>query len=130
MSGVLLGVLVGLAAGIASGLAGVGGGVILVPAMVYLLDVGQHVAQGTSTVAMLFTAAAGTFFNVRNRHVDVKGAMLIGLGGAITGFAGARLAVLADAEMLRRLFGLLVVLSGARMGVGAWQDRRREHAAR
>lgn len=122
---VILGILIGIVAGVASGLAGVGGGVILVPALVYLLDVPQAVAQGTSTIAILFTSVAGTVVNVRHRYVDIRGAVIVGLGGVLTGFAGARLAALLDPDVLSRLFGLLVLVTGVRTGVQGWRERRR-----
>lgn len=125
MTGFLAALLVGLVAGIASGLAGVGGGIVLVPAMVYLLDVPQYSAQGTSALAILFTALSGTAVNVRNRHVELRAALVVGLGGVATAFLGARLAVGLDADLLRRLFGALVVVSGARMGVDGWRERSR-----
>lgn len=124
MTELLLDLAVGLFAGVASGLAGVGGGVILVPAMVYLLDVPQYAAQGTSALAILFTAASGTFVNIRNRRVDLRSAAVVGIAGVVTAFLGARLAVGIDADVLRRLFGLLVVVSGARMAVDGWREKR------
>ncbi len=123
MTELLVDLAVGLFAGVASGLAGVGGGVVLVPAMVYLLDVPQHTAQGTSALAILFTAASGTLVNVRNRRVDLRSAAVVGIAGVATAFLGARLAAGVDADLLRRLFGLLVVVSGARMGVDGWRER-------
>lgn len=123
MTELLLGLAVGLVAGVASGLAGVGGGIILVPAMVYLLDVPQYAAQGTSSLAILFTAASGTFVNVRNRRVDLRAAVVVGLGGVVTAFLGARLAVDMDPNLLSRLFGLLVLVSGVRMAVDGWRER-------
>ncbi len=123
MTELLLDLAIGLVAGVASGLAGVGGGIILVPAMVYLLDVPQYAAQGTSALAILFTAASGTLVNVRNRRVDLRAAAVVGIAGVATAFLGARLAVGIDADLLRRLFGLLVVVSGARMAVDGWRER-------
>lgn len=123
MTELLLDLAVGLVAGVASGLAGVGGGIVLVPAMVFLLDVPQYVAQGTSALAILFTAASGTLVNVRNRRVDLRAAAVVGIAGVATAFLGARLAVGIDADVLRRLFGLLVVVSGARMAVDGWRER-------
>src|SRR5690606_12524991 len=64
--GAVIGIGIGLDAGIASGVAGIGGGVIMVPAMVFLLGVSQHTAEGTSLVAILFAALAGTRVNLRN----------------------------------------------------------------
>jgi hypothetical protein len=109
------GVLIGLFAGVASGLAGIGGGVIMVPTMVFVLDLPQHLAQGTSLLAIGFTSIAGTVVNRRNAHVDVRSALLIGGIGAVVAFGAARLANQVDAEVLRRLFGGLILFSGVRM---------------
>ncbi len=115
--------LVGVVAGVASGVAGVGGGVIMIPAMVFLLGFDQHVAQGTSTLAILFTSVAGTYVNVRNRRADLKVAAAVGVGGAAAAFLATRLAVAIDADLLQRLFGLLVIFSGTRMAVRSWRAR-------
>lgn len=77
-------VLIGAAAGIASGLAGIGGGTVLVPAMVFLLGMDQHTAEGTSLLAILFTAAAATRVNVANRFVDWRAMWILGILGAAT----------------------------------------------
>lgn len=111
----LLGIGIGLLAGVASGLAGIGGGVVMVPAMVFLMGFEQHIAQGTALLAIMFTSVAGTVVNRRNEHVDVKKALLIGGVGAIVAFAAARFANTVDADVLGRLFGGLILLSGARM---------------
>lgn len=115
--------LVGLVAGVASGVAGIGGGVIMVPAMVFILGLDQHLAQGTSTLAILFTAVAGTVVNVRNRRADLRVAAIVGLGGATAAFVGSKAAVLVDADLLQRLFGVLVLYSGIRMAVRSWKAR-------
>ena len=83
---VALAAVIGLVAGVASGVAGIGGGIIMIPAMVFLLGMEQHLAQGTSTLAILFTAVAGTVVNVRNRRVDLKSALVVGLGGSAAAF--------------------------------------------
>ncbi|MFP5333153.1 MAG: sulfite exporter TauE/SafE family protein, partial [Acidimicrobiia bacterium] len=97
------------------GLAGIGGGVIMVPAMVFLMSFDQHIAQGTSLLAIVFTSIAGTVVNRRNEHVQVKNALLIGGIGAIVAFGAARFANTIDAELLGRMFGVLILFSGARM---------------
>ena len=112
---VVIGAVIGLIAGIASGLAGIGGGVIMVPSMVFLLDFPQHLAQGTSLLAIVFTSAAGTVVNRRNSNVDVRLALTIGAIGVLAAFGAARLANLVDADLLGRLFGGLVLVSGIRM---------------
>jgi len=112
---VVLGALIGVVAGLASGLAGIGGGVIMVPAMVFVLDFPQHLAQGTSLLAIVFTSAAGTVVNRRNSNVDVRLALTIGAIGALAAFAAARLANLVDADALRQMFGGFILLAGVRM---------------
>lgn len=112
---VVIGAVIGLIAGIASGLAGIGGGVIMVPSMVFLLDFPQHLAQGTSLLAIVFTSAAGTVVNRRNTNVDVRLALTIGGIGAVAAFAAARLANLVDAGLMRQLFGGFVLVAGIRM---------------
>lgn len=111
----LLGIGIGLVAGLASGLAGIGGGVVMVPAMVFLMGFEQHIAQGTSLLAIVFTSISGTVVNRRNEHVDVRNALLIGGIGALVAFAAARFANTVDADLLRRLFGGLILFSGVRM---------------
>ena len=120
---VALAAVIGFVAGVASGVAGIGGGIILIPAMVFLLGMEQHLAQGTSTLAILFTAVAGTMVNVRNRRVDLRTAFVVGLGGSAAAFFASRAALALDPDLLQRLFGLLVLYSGTRMGVRAWQAR-------
>ena len=116
--------LIGLTAGIASGVAGIGGGVIMVPGMVFLLSMDQHVAQGTSLFAIVFTAMSGTRVNVNNNRVDLRNAVIIGAIGAATSFGAALLANQLDGDLLRRLFGVLLLFSGSRMALNSWRARR------
>ena len=124
VASLLIGVSIGLVAGFASGVAGIGGGVIMVPAMVYLLALSQHVAEGTSLMAILFTAVAGTRVNLANRRVDLRQAMLIGLGGVVSALIGARLALAIPSTTLSRVFGVFVALVGLRMVATLARDRR------
>ena len=116
--------LIGLTAGIASGVAGIGGGVIMVPGMVFLLSMDQHVAQGTSLFAIVFTAMSGTRVNVNNNRVDLRNAVIIGAIGAATSFGAALLANQLDGDLLRRLFGVLLLFSGSRMALNSWRASR------
>jgi uncharacterized protein len=120
----VVGALVGVVAGVASGLAGIGGGVIMVPAMVFVLGFPQHLAQGTSLLAIVFASIAGTVVNRRNLNVDVRMALVVGGFGAIAAFVAARVANQLDAELLRRLFGGLVLVSGLRMLIQGLGDER------
>jgi uncharacterized membrane protein YfcA len=115
--------LIGLTAGIASGVAGIGGGVVMVPGMVFLLSMDQHLAQGTSLLAIIFTAISGTRVNVNNSRVELRSAVIIGAIGAATSFAAALLANQLDGDLLRRLFGALLLFSGSRMALNSWRSR-------
>lgn len=103
-------VLVGAVAGVASGLAGVGGGTVMVPAMVFLLGIDQHTAEGTSLLAILFTAASATRVNAANRFVDWPVMVILGLVGAAIAPFGALLALQIPATNLSRFFGLFLIV--------------------
>jgi len=121
---VAIAILIGTLAGLASGMAGIGGGVIMVPAMVLLLSLSQTTAQGTSLLAILFTSVAGTIVNVRNDHVDLRAAALLGLGGVAAAQLGKSAALAVDVVLLQRMFGGLVLFSGLRMLFKVWRARR------
>lgn len=123
--GAVIGIGIGLGAGIASGVAGIGGGVIMVPAMVFLLGVSQHTAEGTSLVAILFAALAGTRVNLRNQRVRPADALIVGAGGVLSAVAGASLALALPAGVLAQVFGIFVTSVGIRMVVAVYRDRRR-----
>lgn len=123
-SSLAIGVGIGLVAGVASGVAGIGGGVIMVPAMVFLLGMAQHIAEGTSLMAILFTAVAGTRVNLRNNRVDLRQATIIGVGGVISALIGVQFALGMSSETLTRVFGVFVALVGLRMLVKLLRDRR------
>ncbi len=102
------GVLVGLVAG----LMGVGGGVIVVPALVLLFELGDVTAKGTSLLVVLPTAIVGTLRNLRNDNVDLRGALVIGAGGMLSAFGGGMLAGVIPPAVSSALFaGLLIVIA-------------------
>lgn len=109
-------VLVGLGVGVLSGIVGVGGGIILIPILVYFYGFSQHMAQGTSTAMLLppiGILAAYTYY--KNGFVDVRAASLICAGFVFGGLFGARIAVGVSNESLRRGFGVVLMLISARM---------------
>ena len=107
--------LLGLAAGVLSSVMGVGGGVIMVPAMVLLFGFGQHVAEGTSLLVILPTAITGAWRHTRNGYTDWRLGLLLGLGGVVGGLLGAQIALSLSAQWLQRLFALLLVVTGIRL---------------
>ena len=108
---------IGLVAGVLSGLLGVGGGVIMVPAMVALLAFTQQQAQGTSLAAIVPAALAGAVvYHFRGGHVQWPVAVAMGLAAMVGSWLlGAPLATKLDADLLKRLFGVLLIVVGLRM---------------
>ena len=108
--------ILGLSVGSLSGLIGIGGGVLITPALIYWFGFSQHNAQGT-TLALLVPPigllGAWTYF--QQGHVDIKAAALICLGFVLGGFIGAKFAVDLPEQFLRRLFGTSLILVGIRM---------------
>ena len=106
---------VGVAAGFLAGLLGVGGGILLVPAMVLLLGFDQHVAQGTSLVVIVPAALIGTWTHYRRGTIRPRDALLVAAGGVIGAAIGSLSALSIDDELLRRLFALVLLATAIRM---------------
>lgn len=108
--------LVGLLAGTLSGLVGIGGGIVIVPLLVYLFGFSQQTAQGT-TVALLSLPVGilGALQYYRHGYVDLKVVGLIALGFVLGSFLGAKFAVVLPTLILKRLFGGLLLVIGFRM---------------
>jgi len=111
MTAILPYLLLGLVAGALSGLIGIGGGIIIVPALVFLFGFSQHQAQGT-TLALLIPPigilAAWTYY--KQGYVDVKIAAVICLGFFFGSFLGAKVATGLPDIMLKRIFGVALLL--------------------
>jgi uncharacterized protein len=109
-------VALGLVAGMLSGLIGIGGGVIIVPALVLLFGMSQHNAQGT-TLALLIPPigilAAWTYYKAG--YVDVKVAALVAVGFFAGSFFGARIATHVSDAALERIFGVALLLIALKM---------------
>jgi uncharacterized membrane protein YfcA len=107
--------LIGLAAGFQSGLLGVGGGIIMVPAMVFLLGMNQHRAHGTSLAVMPLLVTMGLIEYGKQDKLDWPMAIALAAGGVIGATIGARLAGRLSGSKLRRLFAVFLVIIGAKM---------------
>ncbi len=112
----ILYLLLGLLAGAFSGLIGIGGGVIIVPALVFLFGMTQHQAQGT-TLALLVPPigilAAWTYY--RQGFVDIKIAALIALGFFLGSIVGAKVATGMSNDLLQKVFGFALLLISLKM---------------
>lgn len=109
---------IGFVAGFLGGMLGIGGGVVMIPGMVLLLGVGQRLAQGVDLAVVVVTATVGAFEHYRLGNVKVDRAIWIAPTAAVFGFVGAWLAGWLDQELLQRLFGVLLLVMGARMVLG------------
>lgn len=113
---------IGLAAGLLSGVAGVGGGIIIVPALVLLAGLDQHTAEGTSLLAILFTAAAETRVNYVKGYVKWIEVVLLAAGGVLMAPIASFIAHQIEPETLGKVFGVWLLLVGVRT---YWTSRRR-----
>lgn len=108
----LIVLLLGLGVGVLVGLMGIGGGVVLVPAMVYLLHLDQHLAQGTSLFILLPPIGLGALREYwKAGQVDLRAGILCALGMLFGGYAGSLVAVPMPSKILKVLFGSFLMLS-------------------
>lgn len=110
-------VLVGYFVGTLSAIMGVGGGFIMIPAMIYLLRMPTNVVIGTSFFQIVFVAAlTGVMHSVENQAVDIVLGFLLVIGGVIGAQYGVRAAEKMPAEQLRALLAAILLLIGMRLG--------------
>ena len=110
--------LVGLVVGVLAAIMGVGGGFIMVPAMIYLLGMPTKVVIGTSLFQIIFVTAFTTFMHaITNQSVDVMLAMMLIIGGVLGAQVGSRMGANLKAEQLRILLALLVVGVAIKLGL-------------
>ena len=118
---VIILILIGLAAGVLSGLVGVGGGIILVPALVYFLGYNQHQSQGTSLGVLMFPVTILAFIAyyrdslITGAPIEIKVILIIAGGFVIGGLLGSALAIRIDQGMLRKLFAIILFYTGIKM---------------
>ena len=110
-----LAILIGVGAGFASGLLGVGGGIIMVPALAGLLAMDQHGAHGTSLAAIVPIAAVGAATFASSGDIDVPVALLLAAGALVGAQLGARIMMRASESLLRAMFGVVMIVSAIAM---------------
>ncbi len=121
MSEVFLLLLLGLAVGVTVGLMGVGGGIVLVPALIYLLNMDQHVAQGTSLLLQLPPIGiGGLYFYWKQRHVDLRAGLVCALGFLCGGYFGSNLALSIPSRDLHAMFGIFLMFAAVML----WRQTR------
>lgn len=109
-------IAIGLAAGVLSGMFGIGGGIVIVPALIILAQMPATMATGTSLGALLLPVGAlGAFEYWRHGHLNVRAALLLALGLFLGAWFGARLATQVSPLVLRRLFAAFLVIVAVRL---------------
>jgi len=116
-------VATGLVMGTLSSLIGIGGGVVVVPMLVFAFGISSHVAQGTSLLVMIPTAAVGAWRNSRHGYVNWRAGIWIGTTGILGAVAGSQFALELPELWLQRGFAVLLLYSGFRL-LKQWHANR------
>jgi hypothetical protein len=123
---ILIILLLGLGVGALVGLLGIGGGVVLVPAMVYLLHMDQHMAQGTSLFILLPPVGLGALREYwKQGHVDLRAGILCAIGMLAGAYAGSLVALPMNSQNLKGLFGCFLMVAALLL----WRKSRLESKA-
>ena len=113
---ILLLLAVGLVAGFLSGLVGIGGGIVIVPVLVYLLNMNQKMAQGTTLFMFLFPIGIlGVYNYYKGGYVDFKSALIIAVTFFIGSYFGSKTILAIDTKIVKQVFGAMLVLVGIKM---------------
>lgn len=120
VNNLLLLLVIGLVAGFIAGGLGVGGGIIIVPALVFFFGMTQHQAQGTSLAVLAipigFIAAAYNYH--KENHINYKYAIILVAAFLVGSYLGSKLSVNLPAKTLKKAFGVLMLVAGLKMVLG------------
>ena len=112
-------IIIGLLAGILSGFVGVGGGIIMVPAMIWLLGYDQHQAQGTSLAVLMFPVVLLAVRNYwKQGMIDWKIVILIAVAFVAGGYFGSKGALALPADTVKRVFGVIMLFVAIKLILG------------
>ncbi len=103
--------IIGIAAGIISGM-GIGGGTILIPALVLFAKPDQHIAQSVNLIFFIPTAIVALIIHIKNKSIDFRMALPITVAGLLGAFAGSIFAVSLSSTALRKWFGVFLLVLG------------------
>ena len=116
MTAILIFLAIGVAAGILSGLFGIGGGIVIVPMLIFFTRFAPAMATGTSLGALLLPVGAlGAWQYYQRGSIDIRASLLIGLGLFVGAYFGARLGLSLDPVVLKRAFAIFLVLVAIRL---------------
>lgn len=130
-AGLIVGLVgLGLASGILAGLLGVGGGIIVVPALSMLFGMPHILAKGTSLAVILPTAGSGTIRNHRARLTNLRAAAIVGGAGIVTALLASQISLGLDPKVSQALFAMLLILVAVRLGLTGHRELRSERTTR
>jgi uncharacterized membrane protein YfcA len=113
---VIILLVIGLLAGFASGMVGIGGGVVIVPALVYFLHLSQHEAQGVSIGMLLMPVGFLAAFNYyKSGNFNFSYSAIIGLSFVLGAFLGSKVSLNIDEVFMKRIFGVVMLLLSIKM---------------
>ena len=116
MTTIIILLCIGLFAGMLSGFVGVGGGIIMVPALVYFLSMSQLQAQGTSLAVLLLPVGVLAVYNYHKQGlVDVQAAIIIALTFLVGDFIGSKINISIKKESVKKIFGAILLLVAIKM---------------
>jgi len=116
VSMLLILLLIGVVTGIMAGLLGIGGAIIMIPALVFLLGFSQQMAQGTSLAVMLPPIGIFAAYNYwKAGHVNIQFALILAAAFIIGSYFGSKIALNLPQSLLKKIFGVLLLLVAAKM---------------
>jgi len=116
METVLIVLVIGVFAGAFGGFIGIGGGLIVVPCLVYFVGMSQHTAQGTSLAMMLPPIGVLAVYNYyKQGNVDFKVAAILCISFVAGSFFGSKIALSLSADQIKKAFGVIIILIGIKM---------------
>jgi uncharacterized membrane protein YfcA len=109
-------ILIGVVAGLLGGLLGIGGAVVIIPALVLLLGYSQYEAQGTTLMMLVMpVSSVAAWHYYKNGDVNIPAAVVLGLTFLVGSYFGARMATHVPAEMLKKAFALILIIIAVKL---------------
>lgn len=116
MNTIIILLTIGLVAGFLSGLIGIGGGIVIVPVLVYILHMDQKTAQGTTLFMFLMPIGILSVYNYHKAgHVDFKTAVIMALTFLVGSYFGSKTAIAIDTKLVKQIFAVTMILIGIKM---------------
>lgn len=116
MSQIVLLIICGIGAGVIGGMFGVGGGIVIVPVLIFFLGYSQQMAQGTSIATLLFPIGFLAAYNYhKSGYVNWKFAIIIAFTFVIGGYVGSKIAISLDQKLLKRIYAVFMLFVAIKM---------------